>query len=254
MNRPKAFALRRLALIGLTGWMVLTAARVSHASVVDVTTLNPQIPALLVPAPPSVANNAVLGSAIVFNEQKDVVLSAPLYTDSNGFGHGIPGEYQTGIDSRQPGVIPAGTRVSSFMIHFDIIPAPFGPDTASLILHTDENIIGVILSDNLLDASDPIVGAPGTIYPTGLALRGATVDPTEGNDDIVVGVPGDLGVGYSRSVFVRGLQVGAVMDEVRIITAPVPEPASGILALTSITGFLVCVAVRRRLRTIASSH
>ena len=130
------------------------------------------------------------------------------------------------------------------MIHFDHIPSPLNfVDSAAFNVYTDEDIIGVIVSDDLLDESDLIVGAPGTIYPHGLALRGTTVDPLEGNDDIAVGVPGDIPAGYSRSVFVLSMEVGAVLDEMRIITMPhVPEPPTWLL----LSAGAACVWFRRR--------
>ena len=204
----------------------------------------------LIPAPSSVADDVLLDNGDVFEEQNDIVLGVPLHTDTNGFLHGIPGRYETGLDVLNPGVIPAGTTVSSIMIHFDHIPSPLNfTDSAAFNVYTDEDIIGMIVSDDLLDQSDLIVGAPGTIYPQGLALRGTTVDPLEGDDDIAVGVPGDVAGGYSRSVFVLSMEVGAVLDEMRIITTPhVPEPATLSLLLSA----AATVALRyagRRVRT-----
>jgi hypothetical protein len=217
----------------------------AHVTSVVATNDHSQFGGSLIPAPASVADDVLVDHGDVFEEQNDVVLGVPLHTDTNGFLHGIPGRYTTGIVVLDPGVIPAGTTVSSIMIHFDHVPAPLAfTDSAAFNVFTDEDIIGVILSDDLLDESDLIVGAPGTIYPHGLALRGTTVDPTEGDDDIAVGVPGDVVGGYSQSVFVLSMEVGAVLDEMRIITTPhVPEPPTASLFAA---GCALCFIERRR--------
>ena len=104
----------------------------------------------LIPAPVSIADNVLLDNGDVFEEQNDIVLGVPLHTDTNGFLHGIPGQYITGLDVLNPGIIPAGTTVSSIMIHFDHIPGDLNfIDSAAFNVYTDEDIIGVILSDDL---------------------------------------------------------------------------------------------------------
>ena len=135
--------------------------RLCEAHVISVIPTNDhtQYGGSLIPAPPSVDDNVLLDNGDVFEEQNDIVLGAPLHTDTNGFLHGIPGRYVTGFDVLNPGVIPAGTTVSSFMIHFDHIPSPLNfVDSAAFNVYTDEDIIGVIVSDDLLDESDLIVG------------------------------------------------------------------------------------------------
>ena len=247
MKRVEIVSFRRLVLGLLLVVVVLGAPCACFAVVIQVDSLN-NIPATLLTSPPaSLLKGQLTGQAYVFDELTDFVLPTDLHTDTNGWGHGIPGLYQTpSTPILMPGVIPAGTRVSSFMIHVDSLGGPFDPDIAALRAVTDENIIGAIFSDSLLDASDAIVGNPSTIYPTGLQYRGATVDPLEGTDKVEIGVPGDIGVGYSRTVTALSLEVGAVLDEVRIITAPVPEPASAALALAAAVALFGMTAVRYR--------
>ena len=247
MKRIRPFSLRHPAFFCFGIASLFVMPQFCQAHVTNVVSLNPpvQLGGFLIPAPLTAADNQLVGAGYVFEEQNDIVLGVPLQTDTNGFGHGIPGAYQTSSSGiLQTGVIPAGTVVSSFMIHFDVLDGSF-PDSAAFKVFTDEHIIGAIFSDNLLDASDLIVGAPGTSYAHGVALRGATVDPTEGMD-VVIGVPGDLdpGVGFSNTVTVFSLEVGASLDEVRIITSPVPEPTSGTLAL--LAGLFGMTGLRHR--------
>ncbi len=207
----------------------------ARADVVLVNPITAHFNANLVPAPPSTVQEALYGGANVFEEQHDVLLGAPLQVDISD--PGIPGVYSTG-DSYAPGVIPAGTRVSSFFIHYDTPGVNVGE--GEFLINTDADILGVILTDNLLDASDPILGNAGTIYPTGLQLRGTTSDPTEGNDKVTVGFFNDV---TSRTLIIN-MQVGAVLDQIRVITA-VPEP-SGIVLAAMALGSLALFARRRR--------
>ncbi|HTQ37531.1 MAG TPA: hypothetical protein VMJ32_00795 [Pirellulales bacterium] len=219
--------------------VALIAPRVCRAKVTQVITFNDYpFPAVLLSTPPaSLLKGALTGQVSVFDELTDFVLPSDLHTDTNGWGHGIPGLYST-PSTTFPGVIPAGTVVSSFMIHFDTAGGAFDPDTAACEVVTDENIIGAIFSDSNLDLSDGIVGSSSTTYPNGYQYRGATVDPLEGNDSLEIGVPGDVGIGFSRTVTALSLEVGGAVDEVRIITAPVPEPASAILAAMAAAGLM----------------
>jgi hypothetical protein len=194
-------------------------------------------PATLIAPPGSAGDGALAGGAFVWEERNDMVLPVPLPVDSFGFGVGIPAAFQTATFATHPGVIPAGTTISSFILHFDTSTNQT-PGTAAFQVQTDQDIIGVILKDATLDASDAIVGAP-TTYPLGLQYRGTASDPLEGGDNVIVGVPGDFALGYSRVVNVFAMDVEGALDEVRIITAPhVPEPASGIAALLATAAIL----------------
>jgi PEP-CTERM motif len=177
--------------------------------------------AQLILAPPAVTQDVRFGGVNVFVEKTGLTLGADLAVDIDGAG--IPDVYSSG-DAYSPGVIPAGTRISSVFVHYDTFADNFG--VADFIVHLDEDILGVILTDNLLDASDPIVGNDGTLYPTGLEQRGTTSD-VGGGDKVTIGYPLDI---VSRDVTFK-MSIDVVLDQVRIITrAPVPEPASLALA------------------------
>ncbi len=172
----------------------------------------------------------------MFEEKQDVTLGDPLSVDIGLSG--IPGVYMTG-DAYAPGVIPAGTEVSSFFVHFDTPNVDH--QSMQVVIQTDADILGVILTDSLLDDSDPILGAPGTTYPTGLALRGTTSDPTEGNDKVVIGYPAD---NYARTLIIT-FDVENVLDQIRVITV-VPEPSSAALAFVAMVALGGAVWRRRR--------
>ena len=162
MKRLRSYVVIQSAFFRFGFVLLLAAPRFCQAHVTNVVSLNPpaQLGGFLIPAPLTAADNQLVGAGYVFEEQNDIVLGAPLQTNTNGFGHGIPGRYQTSSAGiLQPGVIPAGTVVSSFIIHFDILDGTF-PDSAAFKVFTDEHIIGAIFSDNLLDASDLIVAHP----------------------------------------------------------------------------------------------
>lgn len=206
---------------------VLLASAPAVASVTSVVPFN-ATPATLIAPPLSAADGALFGGAFVWEERTNTPLILPLAVDSFGFGVGIPAGFQTATFSTHPGVIPAGTVISSFILHFDT-QTNLTPGTAAFQVQTDQDIIGVIIKDATLDASDALVAAPGTVYPLGLNLRGTASDPLEGLDNVFVGVPGDLALGYSRTVTVFAMDVEGALDEVRIITTPhVPEPVSAI--------------------------
>lgn len=82
------------------------------------------------------------------------------------------------VNATQDGTVPfplvnfpiaAGTEVSCHFLHFD----PETTASANGSVTFDADILGVIVSDPDLDASDSVCGVSGTIYPTGVGARGA---------------------------------------------------------------------------------
>ena len=70
------------------------------------------------------------------------------------------------------GTIPAGTQVRCRLLHFDSTDSAF-TQQASGSVFLSEPLLGLITTGAGLDTSDPICGAPGTVYPaSGLATRG----------------------------------------------------------------------------------
>jgi len=68
------------------------------------------------------------------------------------------------------GSVDAGTRVNCYFLHYD--PVGSGPGQVSGRMNFNGDILGIICLDAELNASDPILGNPDTIYPTGKASRG----------------------------------------------------------------------------------
>lgn len=71
--------------------------------------------------------------------------------------------------------IAAGTQVSCHFLHFDPSTTASAGGSATF----DADILGVIVGDADLDATDSICGLPTTAYPTGTSSRGAE-QPADG--------------------------------------------------------------------------
>jgi prepilin-type N-terminal cleavage/methylation domain-containing protein len=101
----------------------------------------------------------------VYKERSGYVLPANIVVDRS-----TPGLYTTNGQT-SPRVIPAGTRVDIFYIHFD----PPGR-TSTIVTNSHVSfagrIYGAICMTNSMSATDSALGNPTTAYPTGQPSRG----------------------------------------------------------------------------------
>ena len=178
--------------------------------------------------PPSVLFGALQSDdhMFAFDEQQNVTLAAALPVDISQ-----PGQYgpDCGCDPLTPGAISAGTTVSSLFVHAD----PIGTKKPSTVLDativTTTPIIGIEVcgaakpsvcgGNHGLDASDAVLGAPGTQYPTGVFGRGMNFDT---QNDFLVWMVDNHTVQIQTST-------AAHADQVRIITAGAPPPPATII-------------------------
>ena len=150
-------------------------------------------PGKIIAAPPQALDSAVASAThmLGFDERQNVLLTQDLKVDE--------------------GVITKGTRVNSHMILYNLPDEEFGSFAANEWIFAGEVIAVMSDTDGTLEAaSNKLLGAPGTIYPTNnLFLRGF-----EEND-------GYEGVGTSRlRVWMSVWQPG---DWIRVLTRPAPS-------------------------------
>lgn len=143
----------------------------------------------------------------IFEERTNYSLSPGLDVDLT-----MAGTYDE-TDDLDRTRVQAGTLVNSYFIHVDNDRNQPGSGKVKLSVTFDTPIIGIMVRDSTLDASDGQLGAAGTIYPTGQRRRSYEFTP----DRIIVSA--DL-----RTVTIRTVSKND-MDEIRILTQ-VPEPAS----------------------------
>ena len=119
-----------------------------------------------------------------------------------------------------PATIPAGTAVSSHLLHLD----PVDTQRQALLIGSvtfNADILGVIVLNDDMDRSTETLGAPGIVYPIG-ELPKLTLDPQA---DVVE-------MASDRRTLIVQLDTRDTMDQIRVITAGCcsleSEGASGI--------------------------
>ncbi len=216
------------------GWLVVVAP--SAAGVLAVAG-NGQ----LIDPPSSVAQDVLTDnvSAMVFEERSGYTLPTAIGVDWDA-SIATDGNILEGI-GLFPGVIPAGTVVDSFFVHYDTDAQLLGSTLTFVV--TDAPILGVILTPDLLDDSDGTLGAPGTFYPGSFDFRGTAGQASEA-DQVLISF--DL---MSITIYST---VEAVFDQLRVITAPgVPEPSA--LALWLAGSALGLALGRKRHRVVQTN-
>lgn len=167
---------------------------------------------VVVPAPVSLLPGSLDSATTIFgiNERQNIVLGGDLWVDIRATG------VVSAWNELSGGVIPAGTAVSSHLIHMDT-------DTdeqmlVEAIFTFDAPILGLIVSRKSLLESDPNLGFVSTLYDDG-EWRGPELEVV---DRVAIGEDG-------RSVWVM-MQQTTELDEIRVVTAAVPAPgALGVL-------------------------
>lgn len=165
-----------------------------------------------------------------WNEQQGVILTQPLYVDINSNGTYTANSQLSKYNQVS---IAAGTAISSQLLYYDPKKATQVTDVTFTF---DGPILGVIVdSDRFYDAKhnfddyfvdSDYLGNPDTVYPTAhYNNRGLEL----GNpDEITVNVSGDT---VTLDILSAG---GGPGDQVRVLTAATPEPASWSLAAAAI--------------------
>lgn len=242
MGSWRALALRRL----LPAFAVAAALGLAPSAGADIISTTPTVEILPTPPGSVVAGDLEDDDLVrIFLEQESLLLGTDVPVDIS-----LPGTYDSPGDAFLTStVVPAGTIVNSYLIHFDQITAVF-PDagTISGSVTFDEIILGLIVlpghGDTVLtlDLTDPILGAAGTIYPVGPA------GDSRGLEEVGVGDP------PAADVVILSADLHTVSfdfmtfeatDQIRVLTL-VPEPSALALLALGLGG--VALAARRRTR------
>jgi len=154
-------------------------------------------------APASLASGAFESNSSVFllSERRGVVLPHDLKATFDGQRGGTRSRF-----GNHTVTIPAGTRVDSYLLHFDP-SAP--PRTRTGEVEFDRPILGIIARGSQLTASDAVLGLAGVAYPGHDRRRGLD-DGDHPRQDVVnlAGAPRRLGVHCAE---------GDGVDQVRVL-------------------------------------
>lgn len=149
-----------------------------------------------------------------FNERQNVALGSNLALDLGG-------------------TLLAGTRVASHGVVFD----PLNSRTVEGFVTFDRPILGLIWLTSKLNATDAALGLASITYDIG--------DPARGLEG-----PDRTGTSFSGNTLFIDWTASSPGDNIRVLTAAVPEPATWAML---IAGFgLVGVAARRNRRQLGS--
>jgi hypothetical protein len=165
----------------------------------------------------------------IFQEQSNMTLDEDVLVDITRPGvYGQPEDFT-------PETIGTGCVVDSYLLHQDAVG-----NRGNIFLHSsvtfDQDIVGLIMSNEALAATDPVLGADGTTYPSGSEpLR--SLDFPLSMDEITISA--------DRRTIHFDLQTKVALDHIRILTAAAVVPSPGSLVLLLLAGL---TAARRRRR------
>ncbi len=166
----------------------------------------------VIPPPPSSKFNDLEDNTVVWMYQERQCYCLPSSVKVNIVN---PGRYDNSYD-RDSGTIPAGTFVDSHFLHYDPIGSTNATTGGQVVKFSDE-IIGIICKDAELNASDSVLGNPGTVYSSGQGSRGF-----EDNAEMVT-LSADR-----RSFLIHNFQSTFPGEEVRILTRPGGQASYGV--------------------------
>ena len=155
-----------------------------------------------VPPPRSVAVGATESDTHIrlFKEREDVQLASDLAVDATE-----PGTYLG--TSRPGGVIPAGTRVSSYFLHADQDGTTGSADLTATVVF-GRRVLGLVYGARLVPTTS-VLGAPNTTYP-------ANAEAYENHD----GTHDSVTLGADRQTVTVRVRVFNVADQLRVVTLP----------------------------------
>ncbi len=173
--------------------------------------------------------------ALLFTEQNNTALGGNLKVEAY-----LPGKYD-GLAATAGRTLAAGRTVSSYMLHADVDSDGVTPVMMTGSISFNEKILGVIFGN--FDASDALLGAPGTSYES---TSGHGLDFNDPNGDM-------FRISKNRMRFDFSFTVSGITDQIRIITAgnttpsdssgnPIPEPVTTTLLAMGLGG----LTLRRR--------
>lgn len=208
----------------------------SHPALAAITSVGGS--AAVLPIPPNVSSNVFESNTTiaVFYERQGVLLNSTLQVDAN-----TPRLYSSNADL-SAGAVSAGTRVNSYLVHFDKVGSGPGFVTLSGFVAVDQPILGLMVTPTNLSASDSILGAPGTVYGTD-ANRGV---------DFNTGDSFQISSDFRLVNFT--LRTSPDEDQIRIVTAAVPEPATIVYLIIAVAGFAGGPTAARWQRRFGRKH
>ena len=208
----------------------LTMVLIATQSLASIISTSPSVYKVDTPASVLLHAKESNDQIIIFDELQGFTL-----TDNVALDITLPGTYTP--DSFTPGTASSGTTVDVHLIHFDPVGSPANPIRLQGNVTFGADILGVIVFDSSLYGSDWL-GNPNTTYPSVshgyFTQRGPEFKPQDY---------------LTLSEDMRTLSVDFLtqdkLDEVRIITSPIPLP-SAVWLLGS--GLIAFAGVRRKLR------
>jgi prepilin-type N-terminal cleavage/methylation domain-containing protein/prepilin-type processing-associated H-X9-DG protein len=161
---------------------------------------------VLMDPPASVIVHTLENSVTIraFREKEDFVLPGSIQVNISSPGYFDSFAKMTG------GSVGGSRRINCYFVHYD--PVGNGPGVSSGSMTFPGDILGIICRDAQLDASDSVLGCPGTQYPTGKASRGF-----ESGQDIIT-LSEDR-----RTVVINRFYTTTVAEQMRVIVECVKE-------------------------------
>lgn len=165
----------------------------------------------------------------LFQEQSNLELQDEIEVDIS-----LPGGFAD-FEGLPTGTITAGSIVDVYMLHQDAVGRR-GNIVLSGSVTFDQEILGVMVSNQTLSASDELLGATGTAYPSH-TLR--ELEFLIAADEITIS--------EDRRTLSFELQTKVALDHIRIITMAAAVPSPGSLALLVLAALATLGRRRRQL-------